>query len=99
MDRALPARRLRLDELGIECDRYLFSHHDAARLERRVPGQSKILTLDARSGCDSDASVAPWVLHGSARPLNFKYNITSHTMDRKVALNRKLVDSRLRDAS
>src|SRR5580692_5227374 len=88
-----------LDELGIEGDRHLFSHHDAAGLECRIPRQPKILALDACRRSDPDSSVAPGVLHRSARPLDFKYNIPSHTMDRKVALNRKLIDPRLRDAS
>src|SRR5689334_20663588 len=48
-----------LDCFDVEGDSDVFADEDATSLERGVPMQTKVLTIDLRRGCPTDPRVAP----------------------------------------
>src|SRR5271169_5860345 len=75
---------LRFYKLDIDRDRHLVANQNAACLQGRVPDQAKIFPVDPGGGGNSEPSVAPWVLDGSAGTLDLKYHVTSDAVDGKV---------------
>src|SRR5579863_7314954 len=80
-----PARHLRLDELDFEADGNILADEDAARFERRVPGEAEVLAVDFCRGGKSYAQIAPGVLGGRAEALNLEGHGPCDAMQGQVA--------------
>src|ERR1035437_10369845 len=55
-----------LDELDVEGDADVFAYQHSTGFERRIPGQTEVLSIDFGRGGKADARVAPGVLAGGA---------------------------------
>src|SRR4029077_21233116 len=77
---------LSLHELDVERDGHLVANENAAGLERRVPGQAEVFTVNLRGRRYRNSRVAPGILCRRGWAFNGKEDLTGDTPNGQVAL-------------
>src|ERR1700687_3780307 len=78
---------LSLHELDIERDGHLVANQNAAGLERRVPGQAEVFTVDLRGRRYRNSRVSPGILCRRGWAFNGKEHLARDAPNGQVALD------------